>query len=167
MISYDYAFHAKVANMRTKNITLGREELLDYMKSCSDISSERYGLNWKLAGLQQEVNSLRPENRFLISLAQENPNVQFVKESQIIPPEGGWIEHTLYLVEVSTGPNNPVHEAYFMVGFLNDAGKGWHSFGGYTRLSSQDGSSYERCHYIKALKVLHTQQQPGVINETT
>ena len=164
MKRYDYAFHAKVANTRTKTVTLDRGALLDYMKSCADISDERGHLNWKLAGLQQEVNSLRPENRFLIRLAQENPSVQFAKESQLISLEEGWIEHTLYLVETATSPNNPIHQAYLMVGFLNEHAKAsWQVFGGYTRLISiQDGSPYDRWHYVKALKVLHTRQPPTI-----
>lgn len=36
-----------------------------------------------------------------------------------IPPEGGWEEHTSYVVEVSEQQGNPVFGAILEVGFLN------------------------------------------------
>ena len=41
---------------------------------------------------------------------------------EVIPPEGGWKEHTLYLVWVAFRKSNPVHCAYLEVGFLNTDG---------------------------------------------
>jgi hypothetical protein len=99
-------------------------------------------------------------------LSAGNPSVRFSKEGKRIPLEGGWKEHTLYLVEASTGPNDPIHEAYFMVGFLNATPK-WGVFGSYTCLiNCQDGSPYTDWYYLKALKALHTQQPQGVTNDS-
>lgn len=41
----------------------------------------------------------------------------------VIPPVGGWKEHTLYLVRVSYRDSNPIHHALFLSGFLNNKGE--------------------------------------------
>lgn len=40
-------------------------------------------------------------------------------EKNIQAPEGGWKEHTMYLVEVAWNANNPIHHAVLHIGFLH------------------------------------------------
>lgn len=82
----------------------------------------------------------------------------------IIPPEG-LVEHSLYLAEASCSPNNPIHRAYLMVGFLNTTEKGWRQLGGYTQLMTLNGSIHDKWYYVKVLKLLHTNNKE-VVNDT-
>lgn len=42
---------------------------------------------------------------------------------KVFPPPEGWIEHGVYLVEVSFNSNNPIHQALFYTGFLRGNGE--------------------------------------------
>lgn len=48
------------------------------------------------------------------------------RKKLIIPPECGWQEHSIYIVEVAWNPNNPIHKAILHTGFIKDG-----NFGGY------------------------------------
>lgn len=77
----------------------------------------------------------------------------------IIVPDGGWKSHTLYLVEVAFNKNNPIHEAYFMVGFVDEDSK---QPGNYTELwsNSYDGpQQLSKVYYMKTIKELHTEEE--------
>lgn len=41
------------------------------------------------------------------------------KPPEVIPPEGGWEDHTWYIVDVKYASNNPVHRALFFTGFVD------------------------------------------------
>jgi len=43
--------------------------------------------------------------------------------TKVFPPPEGWIEHGVYLVEVSANSNNPIHQAIFYTGYLNNKGE--------------------------------------------
>lgn len=76
-------------------------------------------------------------------------------EKGIFPPEGGWKPHTLYLVDVSFASNNPIHEAYFEVGFVNDDG----SLGGYCEVWCNNYDNAYRpgkVFYMRPVRELHT-----------
>ena len=45
-----------------------------------------------------------------------------VPKKEIVTPEGGWKEHTYYVVQVSYSSTNPVHTAILGVGFLQENG---------------------------------------------
>ena len=45
--------------------------------------------------------------------------MKFVKEREIIPPQAGWNEEAVYVVEVSFSATNPVHRAIFFSGYLH------------------------------------------------
>lgn len=45
------------------------------------------------------------------------------RKQTIIPPEDGWKPHTVYHVEASFGPSNPIHGYLFFSGFLDDKDK--------------------------------------------
>lgn len=97
----------------------------------------------------------------------------------IYPPAEGWEQHTLYLVEVSFRPSNPVHEAFLHVGFVHPMNDGmairpkdvWryvdaatgefakNRLGSYCRVWC---NNYDRdydvseLHYLKVIRKLHT-----------
>lgn len=79
-------------------------------------------------------------------------------ERTIIAPEGGWKAHTLYRVLVSFNTGNPLHYAYFKVGFLNGEGGGP---GGYSEVWE---NCYDRAHpireihFMRPIKELHTDE---------
>jgi hypothetical protein len=50
----------------------------------------------------------------------------------IVPPKGGWLKKTYYVVNVSYGPNNPSHKAILYTGFLDLSGNP----GSYARIFS-------------------------------
>ena len=75
------------------------------------------------------------------------------KQRTIIAPEQGWVAHTLYLVHVAYHSGNPIHEAYFKVGFLHSNGDP----AGYSEVwnNNYDGSqSFGRVHFIEVIKEL-------------
>ena len=72
----------------------------------------------------------------------------------IIPPEGGWKPHTVYHVEASFGPNNPVHGYLFYSGFLNGPKQ---TPGGYNEFYGCDGlTTIVEVYYMKVLSAVIT-----------
>jgi hypothetical protein len=75
-----------------------------------------------------------------------------MKQQHIYPPLGGWKEQTLYLVEVSFRPNNPVHQSTFYTGFLNDGKPA-----GYNEIHSpgmRDVYSISDVYYMRVIREL-------------
>lgn len=72
-------------------------------------------------------------------------------ERTIIPPPSGWVPKTLYVVHVSVHPKNPIWEAVFYSGFLNDGEPG-----GYNQIWSPHSSvlTIDRVHFLRALRAL-------------
>jgi hypothetical protein len=82
------------------------------------------------------------------------PIYSLATEKQIVEPVGGWQEHTIYLVRVASFPTNPVHEAYFKVGFIFNG-----KVGGYSEVWNNSYESpipFHAIHYLYPLKRLHT-----------
>lgn len=83
-------------------------------------------------------------------------------ERTIIAPEGGWKAHTLYRVLVAHNKSNPIHYAYFKVGFLN--GKvvdGKPTPGGYSEVWENNydhAAPIGRVHFMRPIKELHTDE---------
>ena len=77
------------------------------------------------------------------------------KKQIIYPPKEGWMEQAWYLVEMSMGPNNPVHRNLFYTGFLND-GKpaGYNHFAGNTIIGEE--YSISDVYYMKAVRLVLT-----------
>lgn len=79
-------------------------------------------------------------------------------KKETIPPAGGWSEHTLYLVEVSYRPCNPVHQSYLRVGFLDDeTGQP----GAYTQLwngAYEEPQAFNTTYYLRVIQVLHKEE---------
>lgn len=71
----------------------------------------------------------------------------------IIPPKEGWVENTVYLVDVSFNPNNPVHSSLFFTGFLNGKGA---TPGGYNKVwnHAYDPHSLSDVYFLRAVKVV-------------
>lgn len=81
-------------------------------------------------------------------------------KKEIIAPVLGWQADTLYLVRVAFNHNNPVHEAYLKVGFLNADGKP----GTHTELFSNtydEVYGLSEVHYLAPVKVLHSPRKGG------
>ncbi len=72
------------------------------------------------------------------------------KTQTIIPPKDGWKAHTYYQVRVAHNPHNPVHEAVFAVGFLNEDGRP----GGYSLIWNSTYDSPEPCEHVHYLGVV-------------
>jgi len=76
-----------------------------------------------------------------------------VTEKEIVTPEGGWKEHTYYVIQVSYSSNNPVHTAILGVGFLKEDG----SPGNYSEIwnNSYGGvKTFRSAWYIEVVKVI-------------
>lgn len=73
---------------------------------------------------------------------------------EVIPPDEGWKSGALYLVLVSYGVGNPIHEAFFQVGYLTRGAKpGGNS---YIWLNSYDEANWVgEAYYLRAVKKLH------------
>ncbi len=81
----------------------------------------------------------------------ESMNMRQPKTQTIIPPRGGWKEHTWYLVDVSYSKNNPIHRDLLYTGFLGQQGQPQ----GYHALYAQgDCNGIQEVSYLKALKVV-------------
>lgn len=76
------------------------------------------------------------------------------KEKTIVPPRGGWREHTLYLAEVSYFPTNPRHLAYVQIGFLNDIDGGPGGYCYVYSVVSGEAVNFGKPHYIQVLRKL-------------
>lgn len=77
------------------------------------------------------------------------------KGQHIFPPEGGWKESTLYLVEVSFNKHNPIHTSTFFTGFLTYKGDP----SGYNEVHNpgmHESSQLSDVFYLRALKVIAT-----------
>lgn len=69
----------------------------------------------------------------------------------VIPPEGGWTNHTAYLVDVAWRANNPIHRAILHVGFMDGP-----RFGNHCEVWSNcyDEAEHARgAFYLKAVRV--------------
>ncbi len=80
------------------------------------------------------------------------------KKQEILPPEGGWLEHTWYVVNVSFRAGNPIHRSLFFSGFLNGgkpADKIPGGYSGFVPLNGPDDSeptpTLRDVKYVKAL----------------
>ena len=75
----------------------------------------------------------------------------------IIPPQDGWQERTLYLVDVSYNEGNPIHRALFYSGFLD---RGWpNGYNGVSQVlpnTSDADFDYDihEVYYLKVVSVL-------------
>ena len=62
------------------------------------------------------------------------PNEVGVTSRLVLPPKQGWKANTLYLVQVAIHQHNPIHEAIFFSGWLDDRqqpyslSKLWHPY---------------------------------------
>ncbi len=98
-----------------------------------------------------------PRVHCLIPLTYDVPVVEdpFLPETkQIIPPVEGWEADTLYLVKVSYNAQNPVHEAFLHIGFLNKDNQP----GSYSEIWANDyeeAEAYSRAIYLRVVKKLH------------
>jgi hypothetical protein len=82
-----------------------------------------------------------------------------IKRGTFIPPEGGWQEHTCYVVDVAYGQFNPIHRAILSIGFIPDPKRPF--AGGYTSMmGTVDTDEFEppgSLYYIKAVAAI-----PGI-----
>lgn len=76
----------------------------------------------------------------------------------IIPPEGGWKEHTLYLVECSYFAQNPVHRALFHCVFVKNGRPG--NYNGVTQFGCGD-NSFVTINNIYYMRVIRALTEPG------
>jgi hypothetical protein len=73
----------------------------------------------------------------------------------LFPPQEGWEANTLYLVEVAYSKVNLIHQAYLIVGFLDDKGMP----GSYSQIFTNTYSrpyDFREFHYLRIVKKLHT-----------
>ena len=79
-----------------------------------------------------------------------------MKNQTIILLPQGWEENTLYLVDVSLNPQNPIWRGMFYSGFLNGENKGPGGYSGLRSLYCGEGGSFSlsEIHYMKVLKIL-------------
>lgn len=80
-------------------------------------------------------------------------------ERAIGMPQGGWKAHTVYVVEVSYGPTNPIHKALLNVGFLDKQDKP----AGYSeiwRANYECPMRFGKAHYLAVIKEVIT-LEPG------
>ena len=75
------------------------------------------------------------------------------QERYIVPPEGGWQEHTWYLVLVSWGKGNPVHYGIMFTGFLDRDGEPG-GYSGITPIRYIEDNPFQKAYYLKAMKIL-------------
>jgi len=83
-----------------------------------------------------------------------------MKKQTIIAPEDGWKPNSLYLVDVSYNPNNPVHRSYLYTGFLNgkDGGPGgYHSIWN----ASYDPLKIEDAYFLRAVRLISENELVG------
>lgn len=87
-----------------------------------------------------------------------DPDSPFMAEAkEIISLNHGWKEGALYLVDVSYNRSNPVHKAFFHVGFVNDDG----TPGNYSEIwmnGYDHAEPFGAAFYLRALKVLHHEE---------
>lgn len=78
------------------------------------------------------------------------------KEHKIVPPQDGWEQDTIYLVEVAFDEHNLVHQALLWVGFLTTDKS---EPGGYSCIFNNTYNMIIRyssnLHYLKVISKLH------------
>lgn len=72
-------------------------------------------------------------------------------ERTIIPPEGGWVPRTYYVVEVASRPSNLIHRAIFYSGFLNEGVPAGYNAIYNATYEREDIKPIQRVHYLKAI----------------
>lgn len=77
-------------------------------------------------------------------------------EKGIFPPEGGWKEKTVYLVQVSMRPTNPVFKCLLHTGFIFKEGKYKGLFGGYCEIwaNTCDQTDASKVYYLEPIQEL-------------
>lgn len=77
----------------------------------------------------------------------------------IIPPEGGWKENSVYLVEVAYRETNPAHRAMFYTGFLHDGRPA--GYNSVIQPSSQvnNGASIGEVRFLRAVKLIAASEE--------
>ena len=71
------------------------------------------------------------------------------RKQTIIPPKGGWKPRTVYHVEASFAPGNPIHRYLFYSGFLDDKDKtpeGYNQFYG-----CDENTTIAKVYYMRVL----------------
>ena len=79
-----------------------------------------------------------------------------MKPPLIIPPIDGWKAHTVYHVEASFSPGNPVHGYLFFSGFLNGPKK---TPGGYNEFYGTEGATFNEVYYLRVIRTIITQRE--------
>jgi len=67
----------------------------------------------------------------------------------VFPPEGGWKENTMYIVDVAFTQSNAIHQSYFFSGYLSDGVPS-----GYNQIINptyEEPESMRSAYYMKAL----------------
>lgn len=80
---------------------------------------------------------------------------QRVVDPKLVYPSDGWANRSLYLVRISHNPYNPVYEAFFWTGFVQNGVPG-----GYNRVFHYAHDriyEFHELHYIYPMKLLHTE----------
>lgn len=97
------------------------------------------------------------EQKYKATRSLRNEINHLPKEKAIVPPPGGWKEHTVYVVRVSWSPHNPTYRALFHVGFLPEPGR----FGGYCQVwnHSMQPTDAHHAFYLEAEEELTTLKQ--------
>lgn len=73
----------------------------------------------------------------------------------LFPPQEGWEEKALYLVDVVMRRGNPIHRSYLKVGFLDDKKQP----AGYSEIwnnSYGEAIPFTQYHYLRVIRKLHS-----------
>ena len=83
----------------------------------------------------------------------KTPDELGIAKGTVVPPEGGWQEHTCYIVEVAWRSGNPIHRVILSVGFLNGRIPLGGSYTSFLCSYATDGEYFHPtlAYYIKAI----------------
>ncbi len=82
------------------------------------------------------------------------------KTRTIIPPAGGWMPQTYYIVEAAFSTVNLIHDYIFFSGFLNGED---HGPGGYNHFTgTEDCRKIHHAHYLRAKEAIALNTVEGI-----
>jgi len=79
----------------------------------------------------------------------KTPSELRIKKGTVIPPKGGWVKSTYYIVWASFSEGNPIHKYIFYSGFLNNGEPA--GYNGFLSTNISDKLDYSSAYHLEVI----------------